>query len=477
VFQRWNAEAGYREVLRIAVPLILSQGAYSLQQFVDRIFLAWYSPEAVAAATPAGILTLTIMSLFFGTAGYVTSFVAQYDGAGRPERIGHALWQGIYIALLGGVVLALLAPAAPPIFAAVGHAPGVQANEVRFFRILCAGAAPAILNAALASFFSGRGRPWAVLWADVAAALLTVVLDWLLIFGRFGLPRLGIEGAAIATVAGSTLACLILSLLIFVPRRHRRYETLQGWRPDRVLLLRVIRYGLPTGIQIFIDLAGFTAFFLLVGRISTDSLAATNIALNINTLAFMPMLGLGTAVSVLVGRYIGEARADLAERSVSSAVRMALLYMGILSLAYLLVPGLFLLPFGAEANATTFAPIAALAKILLRFVAFYSLFDALNIVFSSAIKGAGDTRFVMLMIIVLSIGILIVPNWLIVVVLHGSIYAAWIVATTYISLLGVVFFIRYRGGKWKRMRVIEITPASAPIDLSLAPPDSPRGPS
>lgn len=477
MLRRWNAEAGYRQILQIAVPLILSQGAYSLQQFVDRMFLAWYSPDAVAASTPAGILTLTIMSLFFGTAGYVTTFVAQYDGAGRPERIGHALWQGIYIALVGGGVLALLAPAGPAIFGAVGHAPAVQADEVRFFHILCAGAAPGILNTALASFFAGRGKPWHILWADVAAVLLTMILDWLLIFGHLGFPRLGISGAAIATVAGSSLASVILILLIFAPRRNRIYATLKGWRPDRRLLARVIRYGLPTGIQIFIDLSGFTAFFLLVGRLGTDSLAATNIALNINTLAFMPMLGLGTAVSVLVGRHLGGQRADLAARSVSSAVRLALFYMAILSLAYLLIPGLFLLPFSAEADPVVFGPIAALARILLRFVAFYSLFDALNIVFSSAIKGAGDTRFVMLTIIALSIGVLIVPNWIIIVLLHGSLYAAWIVATTYISLLGVVFFLRYRGGKWKRMRVIEPTLVQAGLDLSPEGSDSPQAPS
>lgn len=452
---RWNSEAGYRQILQIAIPLILSQGAYSVQQFIDRMFLAWYSPDAVAASTPAGILALTIMSLFFATAAYVTTFIAQYDGAGRRERIGHVLWQGIYIALVGGVVMASLAPASPWIFAAVGHAPAVQASEVRFFTILCAGAAPGILNNALASYFAGQGRPWFILWADLAAVALTVLLDWLLIFGNLGFPRLGIAGAGYSTVAGASLATVVYVVRIFGSREGRRLGVLTGFRFDSALLARVIRYGLPTGVQVFIDLAGFTTFFLLVGRLGVVPLAATNIALNINTLAFMPMLGLGTAVSVLVGRYIGEERTDLAERSVGSAVRLALIYMTVLSLAYLLVPGLFLLPFAAEASKAAFSPIASLAQTLLRFVAFYSLFDALNIVFSSAIKGAGDTRFVMKMIITLSIGMLIIPNWIIVVVVHGSIYAAWIAATIYICTLGVVFFLRFRGGRWKRMRVIE----------------------
>ena len=91
------AEGGYRQILLIAFPLILSTGSWSLQHFVDRMFLAWYSPAALAASTPAGILNYTLMSLFIGTAGYVSTFVAQYIGAGRDERIGPTVWQGLYV--------------------------------------------------------------------------------------------------------------------------------------------------------------------------------------------------------------------------------------------------------------------------------------------------------------------------------------------------------------------------------------------
>src|SRR5271169_2838719 len=107
---RWNAEGGYRQILVIASPLILSTGSWSLQHFVDRMFLAWYSPESLAASTPAGILNYTVMSLFIGTAGYVSTFVAQYHGAGRPERIGPSVWQGIYISAIGAIAMALLIP-------------------------------------------------------------------------------------------------------------------------------------------------------------------------------------------------------------------------------------------------------------------------------------------------------------------------------------------------------------------------------
>ncbi len=131
--KRWEKEGGYKEFLVIAVPLILSTGAWSIQHFVDRMFLAWYSTESIAAAMPAGILNFSIMSIFIGTATYVSTFVAQYHGAGRYHRIGPTLWQGMYISALGGLVLICLIPFARPIFSLVGHEPVVQAHEVDYF--------------------------------------------------------------------------------------------------------------------------------------------------------------------------------------------------------------------------------------------------------------------------------------------------------------------------------------------------------
>ena len=181
---------------------------------------------------------------------------------------------------------------------------------------------------------------------------------------------------------------------------------------------------------------------------------STNIAFNINALAFMPMIGLGTAISILVGQYIGERNLGLAERSVYSGAILCFAYMGLLSLAYVLAPGFFVQFFAPRGDPQGFASIRAIAVVLLRFVAVYSLFDTMNIVFASAIKGAGDTRFVMLMILVLSVGVLIVPTYVALVRLRVGIYSAWIFVSAYIILLGCGFLVRFLRGKWKTMSVI-----------------------
>lgn len=453
--KRWASESGYRQVLSIAIPLILSTGAWSIQHFVDRMFLTWYSPEAIAAAMPAGMLNFTIMSLFLGTAGYVSTFVAQYYGSGRHERIGPVLWQGVYIAIAGGIVHLMLIPLAEPIFRFVGHEPLVQQYEIVYFQVLCLGATPAIASSAMSGFFSGRGRTWPVMWVSVLGTVVNLILDYALIFGKWGLPELGIKGAAIATVISACFSFAIYLILISRSTHGDRYYTLRGWMFERPLFLRLMYFGFPSGVQFFLDMVGFTTFILLVGRLGTIQLAATNIAFNINTLAFMPMMGFGIAVSVLVGQYLGKNRPDLAERSVYSSFHLTFLYMASVASAYVLVPSIFIDPFAFQADPTRFIAIRKITVVLLRFVAVYSLFDALNVVFASAIKGAGDTRFVMFMIAIVSSVALVIPSYIALVLLHAGIYTGWTIASAYVSILGLTFLLRFLGGKWKSMRVIE----------------------
>jgi len=452
---RWNGPGGYREVLVIAIPLILSTATWSIQHFVDRMFLTWYSPEAIAAAMPAGMLNFSMTSIFMGTAGYLSTFVAQYYGAKRYHRIGPALWQGVYVSLLGGLVIVCAIPFAEPVFRLVGHSPLVQQDEVAYFQILCLGGGAYSASYALSGFFSGRGKTWPVLWVNAATTVVNLVLDYALIFGHWGFPELGIRGAGIATVVAGVFSLLMFFALLCSGSNNDTFHTIKGWRLERDLFVRLLRYGFPSGVQFFLEMAGFTAFVLLVGRLGIASLAATNIAFNINTLAFMPMIGCGIAVSVLVGQYLGGDKPDRAQLAVYSGFHLTLVYMISIAAAYVLVPDVFVAPFALKADPAEFSEIYGYSIVLLRFVAVYSVFDTMNIIFCSAIKGAGDTRYVMLITVMLSVFLLIVPVYLAVVIFEFGLMVAWVFATAYIILLGFIFYFRFLGGKWKTMRVIE----------------------
>jgi MATE family multidrug resistance protein len=359
------------------------------------------------------------------------------------------------MSLIGGMLILIAIPFAGPVFKLVGHSPQVQKNEVEYFRILCWGGGFYIASYALSGFFSGRGKTWPVMWVNAFTTVVNLVLDYALIFGNWGFPELGIKGAGIATVAAGVFSFLLFLVILASGNTNRTYHTIQGWRFDAELFVRLLRYGFPSGVQFFLEMTGFTGFVLVVGRLGTASLAATNIAFNINTLAFMPMIGFGIAISVLVGQYLGADQPELAQSSAYSGFHLTLAYMLAIGAAYVLIPDIFVAPFAHQADPRSFGEIYRYSVVLLRFVAVYSIFDAMNIIFCSAIKGAGDTRYVMGITILLSVFVLIVPVYLAIEVLNFGLLFAWVLATAYVTLLGVIFFLRFVGGKWKTMRVIE----------------------
>jgi MATE family multidrug resistance protein len=419
------------------------------------MFLVWHSPESLAAAMPAGMVNYAILSIFIATAGYVSTFVAQYHGSGQDGKVGGVLWQSVPIALFAGLVNLALIPAAPVFFRWVGHVPAVQAEEVTLFRILCVGAFPVVMASAFSGVLSGLGHTRPVMVVTLAATGINILLDYLLIFGHAGFPEMGIAGAGWASVTSGCVQLVAYAVLIFGGRYRRPYGTL-NWRPDRKAFSALLRFGLPSGVQFFIDMVGFTGFILLVGRLGRNELAATNLAFNVNTIAFMPMIGIGITVSVLVGQALGRNDPALARASVRSAFDMTVLYMGSIAALFFLVPRVFLLPFAAASDPASFPAIADLTVALLRFVAVYTLFDGCNIIFASAIKGAGDTRFVMWMLLCMAVGVLVIPCYAALTWFSANVFVCWAIASLYITCLGIAFFLRYRQGKWESMRVIEV---------------------
>lgn len=459
MLRRWSQPNGYRQVLAVGLPLVVSFGTTSLIHFTDRVFLANYSMDAIAAALPAGIASFLTICFFMGVVSYVNVFVAQYVGAGASERVGASLWQGIYFSLIAGLFLASLCLIAEPLFRFAGHHPAVMRLEVVYFRILTLGAGVVVLATTLSCFFSGRGLTRPVMLINLAGAGLNIPLDYLLINGVGFFPELGIVGAALATVASQVLVMILFALAVFTRRNDRRFAVRRSWAWDGDLMRRMLRYGLPGGVQFFLDILVFTFFVFMIGRLGRTELAATNIVMAINTLSFMPMIGMSVAVSTLVGQAIGAGKPSEGVRATTSTLHIALAYMGLVALAFLFLPRELLSFFESEhASAASQARLLALGVELLRFVAVYSLFDAMALVYMGALKGAGDILFVMWTMALACLGMVITPMLLGVEVLGLGLYYIWGCVTFYVVVLGVVFRLRYGRGLWQKMRVIETAP-------------------
>lgn len=419
------------------------------------MFLSWHSEEALAAAMPAGILNFAFICLFIGTVSYAGTFVSQYVGAREDHKVGTVLWHSFYLSIVGAVILLGISPFSASLFRIIGHGESLQTMESVYFKILCYGGLGPILSSAFAGFFTGQGRNWPVMWVNVLTTTINLVLDYLLIFGVGFFPEMGIAGAALATIIAGFSSLLMYLVLIFTAPNEKRFKVWSSKAWNTVFAKRFLKYGLPSGGHFFLEIMGFTAFILILGRIGQMELAATNIAININSLAFMPMFGLGIAVSMAVGQNIGAGKPETAKYAANSAVQLGMLYMLLCTFLYVVIPHIFIDPFNASPETSR------VAIILLRFVAVYAVFDTLSILYSSAIKGAGDTHFVMRVTTALSVLILIIPTFIAVEYFDANLYLPWTFCALFIMAMGLTFLLRFRGGKWKSMSVIE-TPGFLP---------------
>jgi MATE family multidrug resistance protein len=445
---------GSRELLALATPLVVSQGFMTVQVFVDTVLLARHDPREMAASFPAVMWFWLPFCTLQVTAGYASTFVAQYTGAGRPHRVGPAVWQGLHFAVLAGLAMLLLAPAAPWIIAAGGHSAGLQSLEVAYLRCLSAAALPMLVMAAVNGFFSGRGQTWTVLAVEAFGTAVNVALALVLVFGGLGFPEMGIVGAGLATVAGSWASALLAVGLFLAKRFRDDYATAAGWRPERELFGRLLKYGGPAGAQEFLNVLVFNAFVQLVGRLGEAAMGATTLTVRLNMITFLPMMGLGQAVCILVGQRLGADRPDLAERSAYTGLKWTAGYTAVIAAIYLTLPGVLVSVFEGGRDPEEFAALAAIVPGLMACVAAYALADAVNTTFSFALRGAGDTRFVTWVTFVLAWPIMVVPTFL-VVRSGASVTLAWWFATAYVIVMAACFAWRFRAGKWKAMRVIE----------------------
>jgi multidrug resistance protein, MATE family len=330
----------------------------------------------------------------------------------------------------------------------------VQELEAAYFRCLCFSALPTLIVAAAISFFAGRGASWAVLTINCTGLVVNGVLCYAWVFGEWGFPALGIVGAGWATVCGSAASAALACLLLLGRSYRQQFATLSGWRLDFALMARLLRYGLPSGLQFALDGLAFTVFLFLVGQLGDAELAATSIAFTLNMVAFLPALGMAQGVTVLVGQRLGEDRPRLAERTTWTGFRLAWIYMAVIAGLYVLLPGLLMQPFRAKTDDQLEARVAELVPVLLQFVAVYSLFDSMNLIFAFALKGAGDTRFVTILSVGLAWPLMVLPTWAARAYGWGLTWA-WTFASAYVIVLGLALLARFRAGRWKTMRVIE----------------------
>jgi len=454
-------------VLSVCLPLVIGMSATTVMEFTDRVFLSNYSIEAISAATPAGISAFLFMAFLGGIGGYCGVFIAQYYGSGQSEKIGSVVWQGIYFCIFSGIFMLVIAHfLTAPLFELVGHSPEVRRLEEIYFSILCRGAVLHVAVQTLGSFFSGRGVTRPVMTVNIIGMLINIPLDYALIYGFGPLPEMGIRGAALATITSTAISMIILIFLVFRKTNDLRFNVFGKYRFEPALFLRLLRFGIPGSMQFSLDILAFTIFILLVGRLGTIELAATNIVLSINAIAFMPSMGVSHGLSMMVGKSLGSVKAERARHETWSAIHLLLFYILIIDLLFVFAPDTALALFIPENATADYDQVIETARILLKIVACYLVFDALYMVFSGVLRGAGDTRFMMWSVGLSSFFCFLLPLYLGLELFDRGIYFSWGCVLFFIISLFLTSSYRYQTGKWRSMLVIETKKSRNPLDAA-----------
>ena len=434
-----------QKVALLAGPLILQNVSYTLLGVTDTFFVSRVSTEAVAAVGLAGVLFFSLMLLFRSTANSSVVFVGRAHGARSDEGVGEAVWDVLNMVAL----LTLAALALPWVFtflfrfAAPGDSLDVLVTGTRYLQIRAFEVPLAMFNAVVWGFLVGRGdsrTPMLLAWLQV---LVNIGLDWLLVLGNVGFPAWGVTGAAVATVLANAVVTLVSAWLLWRPASHARYGTrrVRLSRPEE--LRRVLAVGLPMGVGDFVEVSSFTAFFALIGRLGTEILAANNIALQFMSLSFTMGIAVAQASSSLIAQSLGANEPGQAERVGYRATLLAMLIMGVVGLGYLVAPEFLMSLFSDDPEVKT----AGVA--ILRLVALYQVFDAAAIVLGGSLNGAGDTAYTMLMRLLFAWGLFLPLAYLLAFPLDGGVRGAWAGAMVYLGGLGLVYFLRFRSGRWK----------------------------
>ncbi|MBN1700051.1 MAG: MATE family efflux transporter [Spirochaetales bacterium] len=440
-------------LLSISFPMIISQGTDTVMLFVDRLFLSRLGTEYIAPAMSGGLTSFVIISLFLGITGYVNAIVAQYYGANLRTRCSSALAQAVYLSFAGYPVLIFASPLVKHLFIVVGHTDSQVLLEYSYFSVLIFGSLFSLLRNSLAGFFIGIGKTRIVMTASIIGMCVNIPLNYLLIFGKLFFPRLEIIGAAIGTIGGNIVSAGIL-IVVYLSRHYRHcFKTSRNWKPDIPLLKKLLYYGFPSGIEGFLNVFAFNLFLQLFHSVSEDVAAAVTITFNYDMVAFIPMVGLNMATTSVVGRHMGAGDIKGAEKATWLALRVAWVYAGSMMLLFVFGAPFLVRVFLPEAASAFQGNVVSLAEVMLRLAAFYTLADATQLVTSGALKGAGDTHWIM-RATVTAHWIMAVISFFMIKVFSFQPVVIWIFFIFFVISLGCLLVVRFRGGTWKRIRLV-----------------------
>jgi len=455
-------ETSLKYMLKLAAPMVVTNISFTIMQFVDRFMVSRLGTEALAAILPAGILSFVPASFAVGVMTSVNTFVSQSLGRGEKRNCSNYCWQAIYMGLAYfAVVVAIMWPAAPWIFRTLGHEPAVVNMEVAYFRIMLYAQFLAVFIWSSSQFFMGVHRPIITMYAALCAQVVNVAANYVLIFGKFGFPQMGIAGAGWGTFIGIAVGVGIRMAMFLSTDINSKFASRRTMNIDFPKMRDLLKVGFPAGFGFMVNMAAWgIILFGLVGRFGKEALAATSAVFACMNVSFMPIVGLGTALTAAVGKAIGEGKKDVAIKQTAVCLKIALVYMGLAGLCFLAFRNDLMAFWSSDDKVINWG-----INILIC-AAIFQVFDAVLIIYGDALRGAGDTVWLAIVealgaAVILGLGGFFMVKFLPELGALGP----WIAATVKIIVVGLANRWRFKSNRWTQIDLFKRRPLGVPVEI------------
>lgn len=437
-----------RSVLRLAWPVVVQQVSFTTVQLVDTFLVGHLGEDALAGVGLASILYWVPISGMFAIGIGTTAVVARNVGAGRPEQAEKTLRSAQMLALLWGVAMAaVFFWAAAPMLRIMGAEPAALDQGVLYMQAAAFGIPFYTLLFASNACLQGSGDTRTPMLIMLAVNLINGILSWVLINGLGPFPEYGVRGAGLGYVGAALAGGFLVLAVLIRGTRGLRLTPSKALAVESAETGRILKVGLPSGAEQLQFMAAFLLYTRIISSLGTTALAAHQVALRIEGLTFQPGFALGVAATTLVGQALGANRPDLAERAAISAARIAFVGMTAVGVVLMIFGGTITRLFINDDD------VVDIGRKLLLIFGFALPALSVSLSLGGALRGAGDTRAVLGIMTAGVWGVRLAPAYLLAVVAGFGVPGAWVAAVIDINTRALLMFLRFRQGRWKRIKI------------------------
>jgi len=440
------------ELLRLALPMVVSQGTFAVMIFTDRYFMSQIDPAHMAAALGGGVASFFSFCFFIGLFSYANALAAQYLGAGEIEKCPKVVTQGMIMTVMSAPFLTLITFLVAGIFEGMGHEPAQVELERTYYLILMSGVLVTLAKTCISSYFAGIGRTRVVMICDVFGLIINIPLCYVMVFGKLGFPEMGIVGAGVSTVVSTILAFLLFVAFYFRKEHRDKFCVQRSFSLDVKILRRFWRLGFPSGLELFLNVAAFNLFLLMFQSYGVAEGAAAAIVFNWDILSFVPMIGLNVGIISMIGRFVGARDMARVNEVMTASFVVALAYGAVLATIYITFRYPLVEVFAPPSG--DFSAIRELSAFMMIGLSSYVMADAVLLVSGGILRGAGDTRWLMVASVTLHWAML-VAQFFIIQVFNYSPKVSWMAFVVLVLAIALVYSLRLKSGRWRDPEVLE----------------------